>query len=189
MKRRFFAFFLTLALLLGMLPAAAAANCALTVTAPETKPFAAGQLFRLPLAEVFADPSGHVLTFALVEDSSGRAYIKDNELCFTTPEPGEYRLAVTAACTGGGTARAELTLTVTEAPRGDEAQYNYDESNQASVRVEVTLSNNGIPLRGADDDGTARAHLTVGGRGVPLEADGRGGGPPRARTRRAARQA
>ena len=172
MKRRFFAFFLTLALLLGMLPAAAAANCALTVTAPETKPFAAGQLFRLPLAEVFADPSGHVLTFALVEDSSGRAYIKDNELCFTTPEPGEYRLAVTAACTGGGTARAELTLTVTEAPRGDEAQYNYDESNQASVRVEVTLSNNGIPLRGADDDGTALAHLTVDVPYFPLEAYG-----------------
>lgn len=172
MKRRFFAFFLTLALLLGMLPAAAAANCALTVIAPETKPFAAGQLFRLPLAEVFADPSGHVLTFALVEDSSGRAYIKDNELCFTTPEPGEYRLTVTAACTGGGTARAELTLTVTEAPRGDEAQYNYDESNQASVRVEVTLSNNGIPLRGADDDGTALAHLTVDVPYFSLEAYG-----------------
>ena len=172
MKRRFFAFFLTLALLLGMLPAAAAANCALTVTVPETKPFAAGQLFRLPLAEVFADPSGHVLTFALVEDSSGRAFIKDNVLNFTTPEPGEYRLAVTAACTGGGTARAELTLTVTEAPRGDEAQYNYDESNQASVRVEVTLSNNGIPLRGADDDGTALAHLTVDVPYFPLEAYG-----------------
>ena len=172
MKRRYFAFFLTLALLLGMLPAAAAADCALTVTAPETKPFAAGQLFRLPLAEVFADPNGHALTFALAEDSSGRAVIKDNVLNFTTPEPGEYRLAVTAACTGGGTARAELTLTVTEAPRGDEAQYNYDESNQASVRVEVTLSNNGIPLRGADDDGTALAHLTVDVPYFPLEAYG-----------------
>ncbi len=172
MKRRIFALFLTLALLLGVLPAAAAAGCTLTVTVPETKSFAAGQLFRLPLAEVFADPNGHTLTFALAEDSSGRAYIKDNVLIFTTPEPGEYRMAVTAVCTGGGTARAELTLTVTEAPRGDEAQYNYDETAQDSVRVYVTLSNNAVPLRGADDDGTALAHLTVDVPYFPLEAYG-----------------
>ena len=53
----------------------------------------------------------------------------------------------------------QLTITVNKAADGDAAQYGYDETDAASVKVYVTVSNDGIPLVGID--GTVLSHLEL----------------------------
>ena len=168
MKLRIICLLLTLALLASMLPAVFAAGCSLTVTEPESKTITTGTLYSFALSEIFADPNGHALTYALSGDGNG-AYIKNDTLYFTTPEAGSYRITVTAACANGGSASATLRLTVELADAGDESQYHYDETNQSSVRVYVTISNDGVPLVGKDDNGTILSHLAVDVPYFPLE--------------------
>ena len=168
MKLRIICLLLTLALLASMLPAVFAAGCSLTVTEPEPKTITTGTLYSFALSEIFADPNGHALTYALSGDGNG-AYIKNDTLYFTTPEAGSYRITVTAACANGGSASATLRLTVELGDAGDESQYHYDETNQSSVRVYVTISNDGVPLVGKDDNGTILSHLAVDVPYFPLE--------------------
>ena len=44
---------------------------------------------------------------------------------------------------------------------GDASQYGYDESAQSSVKVYFTLSSDGVPIRGNEDDETVLSHLEV----------------------------
>ena len=170
MKQRILSLILVLAMVLSMLPSVFAAGCDITVTAPTPEPIATGALWQLPLNEVFSDPNGHTLTYSLTEDAGGHADMKDGTLYFTTPDAGSYSLTVTATCTDGGEASATVALTVNEAAAGDEDQYGYDETNRESVRVYVTLSNNGVPILGRD--GTPLAHLEVNLTYFPLERYG-----------------
>ena len=43
-----------------------------------------------------------------------------------------------------------FTITVKEAPHGLDAQYNYDETPAKEVTVYVTISNDGVPIKGRD---------------------------------------
>ena len=52
-----------------------------------------------------------------------------------------------------------FTITVTEAPHGLDAQYNYDETPAKEVTVYVTISNDGVPIRGRD--GTVLCHKAI----------------------------
>ena len=160
MKQRILSLILVLAMVLSMIPSVFAAGCDITVTAPTPEPITTGALYELPLNGVFSDPNGHTLTYSLTEDAGGHAYIKDGALYFTTPDAGSYSLTVTATCTDGGEASATVALTVNEAEAGDENQYDYDETNQESVRVYVTISNNGVPIL-SKDGATPLAHLEV----------------------------
>ncbi len=174
MKLRIFSLLLVLALLVSMLPAAFAAGCGITVAAPEAKTITTGALYTLPLADVFTDPNGHAMTYTytLTEGAEGTTMIalKDGVLSFTAQSAGSYSLTVTAACEGGGSASAAVRLTVEAASQGDESQYDYDETNQSSVRVYVTISNDGAPLLGSD--GTVLAYLAVDVPYFPLESYG-----------------
>lgn len=160
MKQRILSLILVLAMVLSMIPSVFAAGCDITVTAPTPEPITTGSLYELPLNGVFSDPNGHTLTYSLTEDAGGHAYIKDGTLYFTTPDAGSYSITVTATCTDGGEASATVALTVNEAEAGDENQYDYDETNQESVRVYVTISNNGVPIL-SKDGATPLAHLEV----------------------------
>ena len=86
---------------------------------------------------------------------------KGDYLSFTNSETGEYSLTITAVCGADSTVRAvyHLTVTVTEGAAGDDRQYNYKETNADEVTVYVTISNNGVPIRGYD--GTPISHLKV----------------------------
>ena len=44
---------------------------------------------------------------------------------------------------------------------GGKNQYGYDETDQASVTVDVTISSDGAPIIGKDDGGTILSHLEV----------------------------
>ena len=167
MKQRILSLLLVLAMVLSMIPAVSAADCGITVTEPKPGPITVGSLYSLPLTEVFTDPNGHTLTYELTEDSSGRAYIKDGTLYFTTPNVGSYSFVVTASCPEGGVATATVALTVEASDTGGENQYSYDETDQKVVRVYVTISNNGVPIRGSD--GTVLSHLAVDVPFFPLE--------------------
>ena len=107
------------------------------------------------------DPNGHALSFALKADYGDKVYIKDNTLQFTSAEAGEFRIGITATCTGGGSTEVTVPITVEAVEDGDKNQYGYDETDQASVTVYVTISSDGAPIIGKDDGGTILSHLEV----------------------------
>ena len=159
--KRILSILLVLAMLLSMIPAVFAADCDITVSTPAPDPVKVGALYQLPLGTVFTDPNGHALSFALKADYGDKVYIKDNTLQFTSAEAGEFRIGITATCTGGGSAEAVVPITVEAVEDGGKNQYGYDETDQASVTVYVTISSDGAPIIGKDDGGTILSHLEV----------------------------
>ena len=159
--KRILSILLVLAMLLSMIPAVFAANCDITVSTPAPDPVKVGALYQLPLGTVFTDPNGHALSFALKADYGDKVYIKDNTLQFTSAEAGEFRIGITATCTGGGSAEVVVPITVEAVEDGGKNQYGYDETDQASVTVYVTISSDGAPIIGKDDGGTILSHLEV----------------------------
>ena len=159
--KRILSILLVLAMLLSMIPAVFAANCDITVSTPAPDPVKVGALYQLPLGTVFTDPNGHTLSFALKADYGDKVYIKDNTLQFTSAEAGEFRIGITATCTGGGSTEVTVPITVEAVEDGDKNQYGYDETDQASVTVYVTISSDGAPIIGKDDGGTILSHLEI----------------------------
>ena len=159
--KRILSILLVLAMLLSMIPAVFAADCDITVSTPAPDPVKVGALYQLPLGTVFTDPNGHALSFALKADYGDKVYIKDNTLQFTSAEAGEFRIGITATCTGGGSAEVTVPITVEAVEDGGKNQYGYDETDQASVTVYVTISSDGAPIIGKDDGGTILSHLEV----------------------------
>ena len=159
--KRILSILLVLAMLLSMIPAVFAANCDITVSTPAPDPVKVGALYQLPLGTVFTDPNGHALSFTLKADYGDKVYIKDNTLQFTSAEAGEFRIGITATCTGGGSAEVVVPITVEAVEDGGKNQYGYDETDQASVTVYVTISSDGAPIIGKDDGGTILSHLEV----------------------------
>ena len=159
--KRILSILLVLAMLLSMVPAVFAADCDITVSTPAPDPVKVGALYQLPLGTVFTDPNGHALSFALKADYGDKVYIKDNTLQFTSAEAGEFRIGITATCTDGGSAEAVVPITVEAVEDGGKNQYGYDETDQASVTVYVTISSDGAPIIGKDDGGTILSHLEV----------------------------
>ena len=159
--KRILSILLVLAMLLSMVPAVFAADCDITVSTPAPDPVKVGALYQLPLGTVFTDPNGHALSFELKADYGDKVYIKDNTLQFTSAEAGEFRIGITATCTGGGSAEVVVPITVEAVEDGGKNQYGYDETDQASVTVYVTISSDGAPIIGKDDGGTILSHLEV----------------------------
>ena len=159
--KRILSILLVLAMLLSMVPAVFAADCDITVSTPAPDPVKVGALYQLPLGTVFTDPNGHALSFALKANYGDKVYIKDNTLQFTSAEAGEFRIGITATCTGGGSTEVTVPITVEAVEDGGKNQYGYDETDQASVTVYVTISSDGAPIIGKDDGGTILSHLEV----------------------------
>lgn len=126
---------------------------------------AAGGLLTVRLDELFQDSGSHGLTYTLDSGDYGTqtkvTTDKDGSaiLSFTNPTAGTYTPTITATCAEKAAASVQLTITVNKAADGDAAQYGYDETDAASVKVYVTVSNDGIPLVGID--GTVLSHLEL----------------------------
>ena len=168
MKRRVTSLLLVFAMLLSMLPAMAFAADETTtghaITVSENTSFTTKQGAELviKMTDLFTDGEGHSMTYALSGDNLGdHTKLADGSLHFTHPSTGTYTPTITATCADDSsvTAAATLTITVEEGEKGDESQYGYDETPQDSVRVWVTISSDGVPIRG--NDGTVLSHLEV----------------------------
>ena len=125
-----------------------------------------GQLYLLPLTDMFIDSSGHQLSYSapgadLIGPFVGIRYPNGvPTLVFTVANAGTYYVTVCADCsTNNEHAEFTITFTVASAPNGTPSQYSYDETAQDTVRVYVTISNDGMPIQGSD--GTVIANLPV----------------------------
>ena len=175
MTNRVLAMLLSLVLCLSLVPqtvfatsdvSGGAAACVTVKDGAKTAyEVAAGGLLTVQLDELFQDSGSHGLTYTLdggdygtqtkvTTDKDGRAI-----LSFTNPAAGTYTPTITATCAETAAASVQLTITVNEAADGDAAQYGYDETDAASVKVYVTVSNDGIPLVG--NNGTVLSHLEL----------------------------
>ena len=170
MTDRVLAMLLSLVLCLTMVPqlafATAAAPCVTGSTGDTEYTVTTGGLLTVYLDELFKDSEGHTMTYQLdtgdygtqtkitTDKDSGRPC-----LSFTNPTAGIYTPTITASCPNGGMGKVTLTITVEQGKDGDASQYGYDETPADSVKVYVTVSSDGIPLRG--NDGTVLSHLEV----------------------------
>lgn len=175
MTNRVLAMLLSLVLCLSLVPqtvfatsdvSGGAAACVTVKDGAKTAyEVAAGGLLTVQLDELFQDSGSHGLTYTLdggdygtqtkvTTDKDGRAI-----LSFTNPAAGTYTPTITATCAEKTAASVQLTITVNEAADGDAAQYGYDETDAASVKVYVTVSHDGIPLVG--NEGTVLSHLEL----------------------------
>ena len=134
-------------------------------TAPETAQVEQGGMYTLYMSDVF-DTCPDSVTYTLSGEGLGKhtklaADDKGDYLSFTNSKTGDYLLTITAVCGADSAVQAvyHLTVTVTKSAAGDPGQYDYDEENADSVTVYVTVSNDGVPIRGVD--GTPMAHLQV----------------------------
>ena len=127
-----------------------------------------GELYVLPLANIFNDPSGHTLSYTLPGPSVGpQVHIADAnssnaKLVFTVANAGTYYVTVRATCTASDYAEFQMTFTVITASDGTPSQYDYNETDigeDDTVRVYVTISNDGKPIQG--HDGTVMANYPV----------------------------
>ena len=175
MTNRVLAMLLSLVLCLSLVPqtvfatsdvSGGAAACVTVKDGAKTAyEVAAGGLLTVQLDELFQDSGSHGLTYTLdggdygtqtkvTTDKDGRAI-----LSFTNPAAGTYTPTITATCAEKAAASVQLTITVNGAADGDAAQYGYDETDAASVKVYVTVSHDGIPLVG--NEGTVLSHLEL----------------------------
>ena len=175
MTNRVLAMLLSLVLCLSLVPqtvfatsdvSGGAAACVTVKDGAKTAyEVAAGGLLTVQLDELFQDSGSHGLTYTLdggdygtqtkvTTDKDGRAI-----LSFTNPAAGTYTPTITATCAEKAAASVQLTITVNKAADGDAAQYGYDETDADSVKVYVTVSNDGIPLVG--NNGTVLSHLEL----------------------------
>ena len=175
MTNRILAMLLSLVLCLSLVPqtvfatsdvSGGAAACVTVKDGAKTAyEVAAGGLLTVRLDELFQDSGSHGLTYTLDSGDYGTqtkvTTDKDGSaiLSFTNPTAGTYTPTITATCAEKAAASVQLTITVNKAADGDAAQYGYDETDAASVKVYVTVSNDGIPLVG--NDGTVLSHLEL----------------------------
>lgn len=167
MRKRILSLLLALTLVLsagvfGVIPALAADSCvSVKADAVTTGEVVAGSLLEIKLADVFEDTDGHTLTYTLTNAAqfSAQTKVKDGSLYVSEKDPGTYTPKVKATCSDGKELTATFTITVTEAPHGLDAQYNYDETPAKEVTVYVTISNDGVPIRGRD--GTVLCHKAI----------------------------
>ena len=169
MKRRILSMVLALVMVLGLCPQgfAVGETDAITVTDPGDFETTTGAQEKIYLDSIFTDSEGHELTYTLSEGDYGTqtkiAQDKEQDnrwmLSFTNPNEGTYTPTVTATCSGGATASVTLKIVVKKGDGGTENQYGYDETDAASVKVYVTVSSDGIPIRG--NEGTVLSHLEV----------------------------
>lgn len=167
MRKRILSLLLALTLVLsagvfGAIPALAADSCvSVKADAVTTGEVVAGSLLEIKLADVFEDTDGHTLTYTLTNAAqfSVQTKVKDGSLYVSEKDPGTYTPKVKATCSDGKELTATFTITVTEAPHGLDAQYNYDETPAKKVTVYVTISNDGVPIRGRD--GTVLCHKAI----------------------------
>ena len=164
MKKRLCTLLLALTVLLSALPMTvwAADPCvAVKAGAVTTGEVVAGSLLEIKLGDIFQDADGHTLTYTLANQSSFGAQTKvaGTTLYVSEKDPGTYNPIVKATCSDGKTLTVTFTITVKEAPHGLDAQYNYDETPAKEVTVYVTISNDGVPLKGRD--GTVLCHKAI----------------------------
>lgn len=164
MKKRLCTLLLALTVLLSALPMTvwAADSCvAVKEGAVTTGEVVAGNLLEIKLGDIFRDTDGHTLTYTLTNAAqfSAQTKVKGGSLYVSEKDPGTYTPEVKATCSDGKELTATFTITVTEAPHGLDAQYNYDETPAKEVTVYVTISNDGVPIRGRD--GTVLCHKAI----------------------------
>ena len=167
MRKRILSLLLALTLALsagvfGVIPALAADSCvSVKADAVTTGEVVAGSLLEIKLTDVFEDTDGHTLTYTLTNAAqfSVQTKVKDGSLYVSEKDPGTYEPKVKATCSDGKELTATFTITVKEAPHGLDAQYNYDETPAKKVTVYVTISNDGVPIRGRD--GTVLCHKAI----------------------------
>ena len=167
MRKRILSLLLALTLVLsagvfGVIPALAADSCvSVKADAVTTGEVVAGSLLEIKLTDVFEDTDGHTLTYTLTNAAqfSVQTKVKDGSLYVSEKDPGTYEPKVKATCSDGKELTATFTITVKEAPHGLDAQYNYDETPAKEVTVYVTISNDGVPIRGRD--GTILCHKAI----------------------------
>ena len=167
MRKRILSLLLALTLALsagvfGVIPALAADSCvSVKADAVTTGEVVAGSLLEIKLSDVFEDTDGHTLTYTLTNAAqfSVQTKVKDGSLYVSEKDPGTYTPKVKATCSDGKELTATFTITVKEAPHGLDAQYNYDETPAKEVTVYVTISNDGVPIRGRD--GTVLCHKAI----------------------------
>jgi hypothetical protein len=167
MRKRILSLLLALTLVLsagvfGVIPALAADSCvSVKADAVTTGEVVAGSLLEIKLSDVFEDTDGHTLTYTLTNAAqfSVQTKVKDGSLYVSEKDPGTYTPKVKATCSDGKDITVTFTITVKEAPHGLDAQYNYDETPADKVTVYVTISNDGVPIRGKD--GTILCHKAI----------------------------
>ena len=164
MKKRLCTLLLALTVLLSALPMTvwAADPCvAVKAGAVTTGEVVAGSLLEIKLGDIFQDADGHTLTYTLTNQASfgPQTKVAGGTLYVSEKDPGTYEPKVKATCSDGKTITVTFTITVKEAPHGLNAQYNYDETPAKEVTVYVTISNDGVPIRGYD--GTVLCHKAI----------------------------
>lgn len=167
MRKRILSLLLALTLVLsagvfGVIPALAADSCvSVKADAVTTGEVVAGSLLEIKLTDVFEDTDGHTLTYTLTNAAqfSVQTKVKDGSLYVSEKDPGTYTPKVKATCSDGKELTVTFTITVKEAPHGLDAQYNYDETPADKVTVYVTISNDGVPIKGKD--GTVLCHKAI----------------------------
>lgn len=167
MKKRILSILLAVTLLLsagtlGIIPALAADSCvSVKADAVTTGEVVAGSLLEIKLGDVFEDTDGHSLTYTLTNAAQFgiQTKISGTSLFVSEKDPGTYEPRVKATCSDGKDITVTFTITVKEAPHGLDAQYNYDETPADKVTVYVTISNDGVPIRGKD--GTILCHKAI----------------------------
>lgn len=164
MKKRLCTLLLALTVLLSALPMTVwAADQCLSVKegAVTTGEVVAGSLLEIKLGDIFQDTDGHTLTYTLTNAAQLgiQTKISGTSLFVSEKDPGTYNPIVKATCANGKSITVTFTITVKEAPHGLDAQYNYDETPAKEVTVYVTISNDGVPLKGRD--GTVLCHKAI----------------------------
>lgn len=167
MRKRILSLLLALTLVLsagvfGVIPALAADSCvSVKANAVTTGEVVAGSLLEIKLGDVFEDTDGHSLTYTLTNAAQFgiQTKISGTSLFVSEKDPGVYEPKVKATCSDGKDITVTFTITVKEAPHGLDAQYNYDETPADKVTVYVTISNDGVPIRGKD--GTILCHKAI----------------------------
>ena len=112
--------------------------------------------------EVRAEADGALaLTYTLTNAAQFgiQTKISGTSLFVSEKDPGVYEPKVKATCSDGKDITVTFTITVKEAPHGLDAQYNYDETPADKVTVYVTISSDGVPIRGKD--GTILCHKAI----------------------------
>lgn len=166
MKKRLCTLLLALTVLLSALPITvwAADPCvAVKAGAVTTGKVVAGSLLEIKLGDIFQDADGHTLTYTLTNQASfgPQTKVAGGTLYVSEKDPGTYEPKVKATCANGKSITVTFTITVKEAPHGLDAQYNYDETPAKEVTVYVTISNDGVPIRGYDDTVLCHKAITV----------------------------
>ena len=166
MKKRLCTLLLALTVLLSALPMTvwAADSCvAVKEGAVTTGEVVAGNLLEIKLGDIFRDTDGHTLTYTLTNAAqfSSQTKVKNGSLYVSEKDPGTYMPKVKATCSDGKTITVTFTITVKEAPHGLDAQYNYDETPAKEVTVYVTISNDGVPIKGHGDTVLCHKAITV----------------------------